>query len=114
MEKNKQKPAKRRREWGMPPKDGENKYVLSKRESHEHYGRIVAVLSFPTLGRYSRAIAVDESIEGLKRDLCILGWIEHGEVLPALIRPELDVFCYVVVARYKPEIIRRGGENGHL
>lgn len=114
MGKNKQKPMRRKREWEASPKDGENKYVLSRRDSHEHYGRIVAVQSFPTLSGYARVIAVDESIEGIKRDLRVLGRIGHEEVLPALIRPELDVFCYVVVARNKPEIIRKGGENGHL
>lgn len=100
---------KKRREWGKPPGSGENQYVLSKRDSQDYCGLIVAVGRFPAPGNYERVIAFDQTVEGVQRDLGILGRVR--EVLPALIRPGLDVFCYILAADKRPEIIRKEKAN---
>lgn len=98
-----------KRKKGALIEGGEAWYVLTKKDAQEYHGQIVAVREFPTrYGICAKVLAVENTIEEIKRDLRILGKIKSAkEILPVMIRPELDVFCYVVVAT-EPQIIRKG------
>lgn len=100
---------------GSQPRDGENRYVITFEDTRAHRGKIVAVPGFPAPGGYAKVIARADGLGELKRDLRILGLIDHSDrgcdTVTVHIYPGLDVICYVNVSRTRPRIIRKGGSD---
>ncbi len=90
---------------GKPPKSGENEYVISFEDARAYRGQIVAVDRFPKLGGYAKVIAHADGLEELKQHLEILGVEATASVH---VYPGLDVCCYVIASRKKPQIKRKG------
>jgi hypothetical protein len=96
---------------GKPPRNGENRYVISLEDARAYHDKIVAVAGFPTLGGYAKVIAQADDLKELKRDLRILGVLERSEdardTVTVHIYPESAVYCYVSISKKKTQIIRR-------
>lgn len=96
---------------GKPPRDGENRFVVSFEDTRAYQGKIVAVDRFPAPGSYAKVIARANGLTELKRDLRILGMLDDSErecdTITVHVYPGLDVWCYVNAQRQQPQIIRK-------
>lgn len=97
---------------GNPPKDGENRFVISHEDTRAYQGKIVAVAGFPPSGGYANVVARGDDLDELKRDLRILDMLDESKddrgTVTVHVYPGLDVWCYVNVSRSRPQIVRKG------
>lgn len=91
-----------KRQWGAPPKSGENKFVISTKDSRKYCGKIVVVAGWPDLGQYAKVIMAGNTVERVRKELCL-----SRDRATVHIIPGTDVICYINLALKEPQIERK-------